>query len=176
MFPMTERESQQILASLEKGSEALLGALRGVTDESAIRIPGPGKWSILQCVEHVAIAEDYLFSLITASTHSEMPFINQQREVFIATRGTDRSNRRDSPPETLPRGRFSTLHEALQGFLASRERTIKFVDTTKEDLRSLITSHPLLGTANCHEVLLLMAVHPARHAQQIEESKTATAS
>jgi uncharacterized damage-inducible protein DinB len=173
---MTKYERQAILVSLEKGSTALLNALHGVTEELAVRIPGPGRWSILQCAEHVAVAEDHLFSLITASKRSDTPLINEQREVLIATHGPDRSTRRESPEDAKPTGRFFTLSEAVQHFLASRERTIQFVNRNKEDLRSRITTHPLMGTINCHEVLLLMVVHPARHAKQIEEIKAATTS
>jgi len=172
---MREEERQAILASLNQGTAALLDALFGVTEEFAVRIPSPGRWTILQCAEHVAVAEDYLFSLITASKQTEAPLINERREALILARGADRSSKRDSPPDALPRGSYATLHEALQGFLAGRERTIQFVNTNKEDLRSWITSHPLMGTVSCHEILLLMAVHPARHAKQIEEIKAATA-
>ena len=168
---MSEHEQQAILAYMEQSSTALLNALHGVTEELAVSVPGPGRWSILQCAEHVAVAEDHLFSLITVSKRSDTPPINQQREVLIATRGPDRSTRRESPEDAKPTGRFSTLSEAVQHFLASRAQTIQFVNTNKEDLRSRITTHPLMGTVNCHEVILLMAVHPARHAKQIEEIK-----
>jgi hypothetical protein len=29
--------------------------------------------------------------------------------------------------------------------------------------------HPLLGPANCYEILLIIAIHPHRHVQQIRE-------
>jgi hypothetical protein len=173
---MTEHERQAILASMEKGSTALLNALHGVKEELAMRVPGPGRWSVLQCAEHVAVAEDHLFSMITASERSDTPLINEQREVLIATQGPDRTIRRESPEDAKPTGRFSNLSEAVQHFLAGRDRTIQFVNTNNEDLRSRITTHPLMGTINCYEVLLLMAVHPARHAKQIEEIKVAAAS
>ena len=172
---MREEERQATLASLEQGSAALLDALHGVADESAMRVPGPGRWTILQCTEHVAVAENHLFSMITASKQSETPLINEKKEALILTFGADRSTRRESPEAAKPTGRFSTLSEAIQHFLAGRERTIQFVKTNNEDLRSRITTHPLMGTVNCHEILLLMAVHPARHAKQIEEIKAATA-
>jgi uncharacterized damage-inducible protein DinB len=173
---MNNDERQEILASLETGSEALLGALRGVTDDLAARFPAPERWSILQCVEHVALAEEYLFSLTQSSKFSDTPLIDEQREILIAARGADRSLKRESPSYALPNGSFVTLHEALQSFQASRERTIQFVSTNEDDLRRKIAVHPIIGTVNCHEVLLLMAVHPARHAKQIEESKVALAS
>jgi hypothetical protein len=173
---MREEERQAILTSLEQGSEALRDALHGVTEELAVRVPAPGRWTILQCAEHVAVAEDHLFSLITASKQTETPLINKRREALILTFGADRSTRRESPEAAKPTGRFSSLSEAIQHFRAGRERTIQFVNANKEDLRSRITLHPLMGTVNCHEILLLMAVHPARHAKQIEEIKASGAS
>ena len=122
------------------------------------------------------MAEAYLFSLIEISKFADMPLINEQRETLIAERGADRSLKRESPSYALPKGSFSTLHEALQSFLDSRERTIQFVRTNEDDLRRMIAVHPIIGTVNCHELLLLMAVHPARHAKQIEESKAVLAS
>jgi len=172
---MREEERQALLASLDQGSAALLDALHGVTEELSARVPSAGMWSILQCAEHVAVAEEHLFSLITASKQIETPFINERREALILTFGADRSARRESPEAAKPVGRFPTLSEAVQHFLSNRERTIQFVNTNEEDLRSRIISHSLMGTVNCHEILLLMAVHPARHAKQIEEIKAVTA-
>ena len=170
---MTEGEKQTILTSLERGQAALLDAVRGLDEELAARTPGSGKWSILQCLEHVAVSEDYLFLQILASQPAGTSMVNMQREARIAARGTDRAQRVESPPEALPTARFSTLQEALQGFLASRERTIQFVIDNHEDLRSRIASHPLLGTVNCYEMLLLIAAHALRHAEQMEEIKAA---
>jgi hypothetical protein len=79
----------------------------------------------------------------------------------------------EAPPEGCPSGRFSTLSEAVERFLANRERTMQFVRENKEDLRSRIASHPIMGTVNCHEMLLSIAVHSLRHITQIEEAKAA---
>lgn len=62
---------------------------------------------------------------------------------------------------------------SAEHFLASRESTIQFAANCTEDLRSKLTTHPLLGTVNCYETLLLMAAHPLRHAKQIQEIKAA---
>jgi hypothetical protein len=168
---MKPHERQQILALLDEGRIALLAALDGVTDEHASHIPAPGKWSILGCVEHIAVSEDYLFSQIAQATPSEAPVINIEREVKILARGADRTRRMESPPEGRPTGAFPTLAAALDHFLASRERTILFVRADPEDLRSRMTWHPILKQANCHEMLISICVHVLRHVAQIEEIK-----
>jgi hypothetical protein len=43
------------------------------TKGQGLPIPAPGKWSILECVEHLAVSEDYLFSQITVAQHSDTP-------------------------------------------------------------------------------------------------------
>ena len=124
---------------------------------------------MLECVEHLAVSEDYLFSQIQASYPVETPAINREREERIAAVGLDRTRKIQAPKEGQPSGRFATLADAVVHFSATRRRTIEFVTATQEDLRCRLTSHPLIGTANCYEMLLMIAVHPFRHAKQIQE-------
>jgi hypothetical protein len=170
---MESQDQDKILAELQTGRKVLLAVLNGVTEDAAARIPSAGKWSVLECVEHVAASEDYLFSQIILSRPSDEPLLNKSREALILTRGLDRTIPVPSPEVGKPAGRFATLSEAVQRFLESRERTIRFVEDCVEDLRSKRTTHPLAGTVNCYEMLLIMAVHPHRHAKQIEEIKAA---
>jgi hypothetical protein len=170
---MTEQERQEILSSLEQGKAELRNALQGVTEEMAAHAPALERWSILGCVEHIVISEDYLFRQIIQAAQADAPVINERREAAIPVRGLDRSRRMESPPQGAPSGLFRTLSEAVERFMANRERTIKFVRENTEDLRSRITSHPIMGTVNCHEMLLSIAVHCLRHTKQIEEAKAA---
>jgi hypothetical protein len=170
---METQDKEKILTELHSGRKAFLAALTGVTEDAAARIPSAGKWSVLECVEHVAASEDYLFLQIIQSQSSDVPIRNASREAAILTRGLDRTVPVPSPEVGKPAGRFATLSEAVQHFLESRERAIRFVEDCVEDLRSKQTTHPLVGTVNCHEMLLMMAVHPHRHAKQIAEIKAA---
>jgi hypothetical protein len=169
---MGSNEREQILALLDQSRAALLAAVNGVSEESARRTPAPGRWSILGCVEHVALSEDYFFSQIAKATPSETPVINLEREAKMLARGADRSRRMQSPPEGHPTGAFPTLAAALDHFQESRNRTVEFVRANQEDLRAKTTWHPILKQANCHEMLLSIGLHVLRHAKQIEEIKT----
>jgi uncharacterized damage-inducible protein DinB len=167
---MNQHEEQQMLSSLTNGLSALVSALQGVSPESSVAIPAPGKWSILQCVEHVALSEDFLFSRILAAEQTEAPLLNAEREARIAARGTDRTKPAEAPEPVRPRGVFATVDEALQHLLASRERTLQFVrEHARDDLRCWIASVPPFGTLNCQEVLMLMAAHLFRHTMQMQE-------
>jgi len=168
---MEPNERDEILALLQQSRIALLAAVDGVSDESARRIPAPGRWSILGCVEHLAVSEDYFFSQIAKATPSETPLINLDREAKMLARGADRSRKMESPPEGQPTGAFPTLAAALAYFLESRNRSVEFVRANQEDLRMKVTWHPILKQANCHEMLLSMGLHVLRHVKQIEEIK-----
>ncbi len=168
---MATEKKQEVLALLEQGHAALLAALQGVSDEMAARTPAEGRWSILGCVEHIGISEDYLFSQIMAATQSETPLTNETREAKMLAFGADRSRRIESPPEGHPKGAFQTLSDATNHVLQSRKRTVEFVEANEEDLRTRATWHPILGNANSYEMLLSIGVHCLRHVRQIEEIK-----
>ena len=174
---MQAHEKAAILKDLAAGRNAFLEALHGVVEELAVTTPAPGRWSVIECVEHVAVSEDFLLSAITMSVSRTEPpetaVVNPKREAAILARGAERTPPVISPEVGRPTGRFTTLAAALESFLATRERTVRFVETCDEDLRSQPMTHPLIGTINCHEALLLIAVHPRRHAGQIREIRTA---
>ena len=122
---MDANERKQILALLEDSRAALLAAVDGVSDERARRIPAPGRWSILGCVEHLAFSEDYFFAQILNATPSDPPLINLEREAKMLARGADRTRKMESPSEGHPSGAFPTLAAALNHFLESRNRSIR---------------------------------------------------
>ena len=170
---MLESEKHKLVADLRDGRAVFLDALRDVTEDLAARTPAPGTWSVLECVEHIAVSEEYLFSQIMAARLADKPIFNEQREKLIPLVGLDRGRKIQAPEVGKPTGRFSTLAEAIAGFQSTRTRTISFVESCTDDLRCRITSHPLIeGPVNGYEILLMIAVHPYRHAKQIEEIKT----
>ena len=165
-------ENRDLIDGLRSGRDALLNAITGMTEDVASHSPEAGRWSVLQCVEHVAVAEDYLLSQIAAATHSPAPMVHKERESKILERGIDRTRKIPSPDVARPIGRFHTLSEAVEYFLVSRQRTIDFVENCSEDLRALLTDHPVIGKVNVYEMLLMMSVHPHRHAKQIDEVRS----
>jgi len=169
---MNEQERAALLGELEQGKADILRAVDGVTEEMAARSTSLQRWSILECVEHIATSEDYLFGQILVAHPSDAPTASAKRESAIRARGLDRTQKVPAPEVVKPAGEFSSLREALKRFLAARERTIRYVETCQEDLRSQITTHPIVGPVNCYETLLMMAMHPMRHARQIEEVKS----
>jgi len=172
---MQPREKRRLLADLEAGRQVLLAVLANVSEDLATRAPGPGKWSILECIEHLAVSEDALLAMISAAQRADAPVGSAEREVRIVAVGLNRAQPFASPEVGRPTGRYRTLDEALGHFLNAREQTTHLIENCSEDLRVRLTTHPLAGKVNCYEILLMIAVHPRRHAEQIAEIKSALA-
>jgi DinB family protein len=170
---MQAPEKQELLTLLADGRQALLDALDGITDDQAARTPAPDRWSVLECVEHIALVEQYLFARLLEGRTVAETGINPGRERLIEQRGADRSRHVAAPEGVRPGGRYATVAAALEAFLSARERTVAYLECCDEDLRTKLTTHPLLGAATCHETVLIIALHPKRHAGQIREIRAA---
>ncbi len=167
--PLNESERAEILQLLRDSREALLEAVAGLSPaQSAFKL-APDHWSVLECVEHVALSEDVMFRSVAEEFAVSPPPESRERETRIVRGSVDRSRKFTTPEAIRPSGRFASLPEAVAHFRKSRERTIAFVETCREDLRCRASHHPLWGPLTGHECLLLLAVHPARHAEQIRE-------
>lgn len=169
---MDEAEKLRILTELQAGRNALGAALAGVDDSTATRKPSQEAWSVLDCVEHMVESERYLLTRLHAAAHVNEPFEKSRREGKIAVLAADRTRRIEAPEQAHPHGRFETLGEALAAFDATRAEVVLWVKNCTGDLRCMLTDHPLIeGPVTCAETLIMIAAHPTRHAQQIEEIK-----
>ncbi len=170
---MEDQLKHEWLASLEVGRKAFHAELTHISDALAARTPGEGGWSILECVEHVTVAESELLLRLRRAKPVPQTEPNPAREGIISQRAKDRKQRIEAPADSRPAGRFKTLLEALAGFDHARAETIRWLREFSGDLRGYFTDHPLIpGPVSCHEILLLIAAHPARHSIQVHEIRS----
>jgi hypothetical protein len=172
----TEIDKARLLEALRKGGDAFLCSVAGVGEAACRLRPAENRWSVLECAEHVAVAEEVMLALVTGEKRARDPE-GPKRDDRILRSGTDRSTRFDASDQSQPLGRFSTLAEAVAHFRAVRERTLRLVEQTGEDLRATEVKHPhhVVGVISTYECLLLMGSHAQRHALQIEEIKNSPA-
>ena len=170
---MNETDRLFLLDELRKGRSALLDAVAGVTDAQAAFRPAADRWSILDCVEHVVVAEGFLLGRIEQATPTEIEAAPSELEGVILANGANRSRRFEAPSNARPNERFASLGDAVAAFDSARERTLRYVESYDGDLRAYTTPHPVRGNVTGYECLLLLVMHPIRHAAQIEEIKAA---
>ncbi|MBV8845737.1 MAG: DinB family protein [Bryobacterales bacterium] len=170
---MTPEERIELIPLLEASREEFLDAASGISEAQASAKPGPGKWSVLECVEHVATVEERFLKRLETAPRSNAPRVDKQKELDLAARVPDRTVRAEAPEPARPTGRFASLAEAMDRFNANRAQTIRFAKDSAAELYWLSLDHPRFGPMNGSEFMVVIASHARRHAAQIRETKTA---
>ena len=170
---MDEQEKNEILRLLAEGDTVLSAAMAGVSDDEASRRPPEGEWSVLECVEHIAVSERALLDCVLSATPADGPQHNPVREAKIFDRALDRSRTVQAPEIVIPAGKLETVSDALANFQTIRAETIACIERFEGNPRSWVTNHPLVRTpVNCYEMFLMIALHAKRHAMQIAQTRT----
>ena len=169
---MTDSEREFATKQLLEGRDAVVRAIDGLADAQLHFKPQPDSWSIADCVEHLAVTEDLLFALVAkGAPNPDGVSLDPVKDGRFSDAVVDRSRKVAAPPGVRPHAHFASPAEAVKHFCDSRDRALAYTRDCAEDLRRLFTPHPLLGEIDCYRCLLLLALHPARHAAQIEEIK-----
>jgi uncharacterized damage-inducible protein DinB len=164
------QDLQDVSAQLESGRTELIAVVGELTDEQARTRPAPGRWSVLECLEHVTFVEYRFLGMVKQSEARTAAGRDSAREAEIGERVRNRSNRRNAPEAVLPTGKYQSVAEGLQEFNAARDETLRFVSEQGVNLLSRSASHPVFGLLNGAEALLLIAGHGRRHTEQMREA------
>lgn len=167
---MNESDRARVLELLRRSSSELQESVLGIEPAEAARRPADGGWTIAEIVEHVAVAEEQMYTALT-TRYREMPEANHntEKEQTILRAALDRSRKVISPEVSKPTGRFGTLAAGLAHFRDCRARTVAYVEQCRDDLRRRTVKHPIAGVVTDYEYLTILALHPSRHAEQIRE-------
>ena len=172
MSGMDISERNSLMERLGHTRDELLLSIRDVSEEQSRFKISPDRWSIRDCVEHVVLAEQFMYLLITRDhTLSGPPGSLEREKAILGSRGGNRNRKLMAPESSWPTGRFDSLEDTVGAFVSARGETIRYVSGCEDDLRARSTIHPLLGAINCQECLALLIVHPLRHVEQIREIK-----
>jgi len=173
--PLSAQERNDAVKFLEETQLEVFSAIRNLNEAQLSFKPGPEKWSIEECVKHIAAAETTLWA--TAEESLKRPanpdktagiqFTDQ--ELVHAVK--DRSHKSKTFAALEPASSaYKTLDQALASFKENREKLIAFVKNTKLDLRNHVSVLPI-GTYDAYQFILLISAHTNRHTQQIAEVK-----
>jgi DinB superfamily len=159
---------------LEQTRDGVVASVQGLSDAQLHFKAGPDRWSIAECLEHIALAEDFLFMNVEQNVMRAGPGAPNRDtakiDAAVLAMVPDRSHKAQAPPQLVPTGRW-TPDEALKHFLASREKTTEFMKT-EPGLRAHAVEMPPIGQQlDGYEWLLFIAAHSKRHTEQIEEVK-----
>jgi len=158
---------------LEQTRDDVVAAVSGLSDAQMHFKSAPDRWSIAECLEHIALAEDFLYMNVTQNVMKAGPGSPDRDtakiDAMVLAMIPDRSHKAQAPPQLVPTGRW-TPKETLDRFIASRNKTIAFMKTTP-DLRAHVADSPIGQPLDAYEWLLFIGAHSKRHTEQIAEVK-----
>jgi hypothetical protein len=173
---LSQKEREEGVAELEGSRKAFLDATNGLSEAQWNFKPGPDRWSIAECAEHIGVTETFILNLITEQAlkgpaEPEKRAQVQGKDATIMPMALDRSAKFKAPEIIQPTRRWTTSGEITKNVLESRARTIEFISTTQEDLRDHFMDHPVFKTLDTYQWILLTSAHMRRHTLQILEVK-----
>jgi len=173
---LSQKEREQGVAELEGSRKTFLDATSGLSEAQWNFKPGPDRWSIAECAEHIGVTEAFILNLINEQAlkgpaEPEKRALVQGKDNSLMTMVVDRTAKFKAPEAIQPTRRWTTSGEITNNVLESRARTIEFVSTTQEDLRDHFMDHPVFKTLDTYQWILLTSGHMRRHTAQILEVK-----
>jgi len=174
--PLTPEEREVALKSLQATRDVFLKSIAGLSEKQWKFKPAPDRWSVAEVSEHIAVSESTIFGLVETKFMTSPATPEKRTEVtgkdeIVLTKVPDRSRKAQAPEFLKPTNRWATREELTKAFEDSRQATIDYVRTTNDDLRDHFGPHPLLGTLDAYQWILLISAHSERHTKQIEEVK-----
>lgn len=170
---LTQAEKDKTLQYLESTKKEVLDATKGLTPAQWNFKPAPDRWSIAECMEHIAAAEDFIRDNIVNGVMKAPPAPG--RDVAAIDAGIlqnvpARTTKVQAPEPIKPTNRFGSPEGAIKHFVESRAITEDFLKTTP-GLRDHAADSPAGGKWDAYEFILLIAAHSERHTNQIKEVK-----
>lgn len=167
---MTPEDMNDVAGQLEKARAELVAVVSSLTEEQARTRPAPGRWSVLECLEHVCYVERRFLHMVRESEAERPAERDAAKEAALMERVTDRSNPRTAPEAVHPFGRYQSISEALQDFNSVRDETLRFASEEGVSLLSRSARHSVFGRLNGVETLILIECHGRRHTAQIRDA------
>ncbi|BAV06726.1 DinB family protein [Filimonas lacunae] len=175
---LTPHEREYATRFLQETGTGVFNAVKGLNDIQLSYKPAMDKWSVEECVKHIAAAERELWVMVEQSL--QQPANPDKRTALTFTDEAliaaveDRSHKSKTfaalEPANSP---YKTMTEALSSFKENREKLITFINSTQKDLRNHVSVLPM-GTYDAYQFILLISAHTSRHTKQIEEVKANT--
>lgn len=171
---LSPEEIDKAVKYLEKTRDGVIEATKGLSEAQWNFKAGTNRWSVAECVEHIAAAEDLLMgmvrtNLMKAPARTEAVDV-KELDAFVLKAIPDRTTKAQAPEPLVPNNRFGSPAKSLKHFEESRAKTIAFLKSTR-DLRQHATDSPMGKKLDGYEWILFIAAHSERHTKQIDEVK-----
>jgi len=171
----THPRLRELFAYLNIRRNALREAVDAVPEALRGQPPEPGRWSVAEVLEHLALVEGrFTTTLGTRLQEARAAGLAEERETSAIV-GTfdqagilDRTSRREAPEVVRPlgldwRAAWQRLEDTRRSFLDI------FLSADGLALADVAYVHPRLGSLNLYQWGVWMGAHEGRHTEQVRE-------
>jgi len=170
---LSPAEKERTLAYLESTKKDVLEAVKDLSPAQWNFKPTPDRWSIAECMEHIAAAEDYIRGMIETGVMKAPAAPGRDTAAIdagIIANVPERKNKVQAPDAIKPTNRFGSPQGSIDHFVESRAKTEDFLKSTA-GLRDHAADSPTGQKWDAYEFILLISAHSERHTNQIKEVK-----
>jgi hypothetical protein len=173
---ISSQEREKVVKYLTSTRDQVLAEAASLSEAQWSFKPAPDRWSVGEVVEHLALAEPFIFDLQQKVVGGkpatpEQLKAAQGRDDFLMKAIADRTKKVSAPEPIQPTAKIGKQADVLAAFRERRAKTLDYAGKTKDDLRSRVTDSPI-GPTDGYQYLLFIGAHTERHLAQIKEVKS----
>jgi hypothetical protein len=170
---ITDAERERAVKYLDSTRAQVVEIASRLSDAQWRWKQAPERWSVAECVEHIAATEELVFERMMGALKEEpqpeKKAAAKGREELVVRAVPNRGTRVQAPEEVRPTGRWPRRDDQVRAYEKIRGVTLEFARTTQRDLRSHFYPHFILKDLDVYQWLLFLAAHNDRHLAQIRE-------
>ncbi len=164
------RSLESTLSKLARAQTAFFRAADAVSPEQWNTSAIAGEWSAGEVVAHLVMVERAVVGGADRITQKSPKHISALKRLHLPLWLVESRLVRRKTPIPLDHGLIGSKEEMLAELRAARERTLAFIDETKDrDLSVYCWEHAFLGMLNVYEWFEMIAAHEVRHTKQMKE-------
>jgi DinB superfamily len=172
---VSKKERKFAIGLMKDTREAAIKSTEGLSENQLHFKAAPEKWSVQECMYHIAGAEKLLWNLFETNmkqaANPEKRTDIKVTDEQVVKMVEDRSVKAQAPEPIQPKNTgYSSLQAAIEDFKKTRTEHIKYMKNSTEDMRNHVVQLPF-GWIDCYQLYLMIAAHSNRHTQQINEVK-----
>lgn len=173
---LTTAEKKMVSKNLKASLKVLQKSVKGLSDAQMEFKAAPDKWSIKECVYHLAISETNIWGWAQGTLNApanpdkrkDIKMSDEQLLAGVEDRTTKIKTGENFEPKNA---KWSNVPEALKFLKEERQKHIAALKAATEDYRNHVTEQSPVGPIDTYQIILLMSAHTVRHSKQIDEVK-----
>lgn len=176
---LTNDDRKMMSKHLKSTLKVLNKTVKGLSEAQLNFKSAPDKWSIKECVYHLAISETNLWGwsqgILAAPANPDKRADIKMTDAQLLSGIEDRTNKVKTTENFEPKNaKWNSVPEALAFLKTERQKHIDYFKSTQDDLRNHVALETPFGPMDAYQIVLLMSQHTVRHSKQIDEVKASS--